>query len=213
VEDTKIKHQNEEDSKASQSRSRLLALVLIILGCSILFISLQKETNKAELSSLSAVSPRSEQIVNKYLKEAHDRIEWQKQKMALENKIHAPQIGEDVVPLSEAQKKNIVTGSLIEPDRNMDVLTNDLSRPTKDRSLSPSDVISSELAYSDEEALALQEYREAYAQEFIKNARRNGYDVRLDKNYRVIDVRPLQRPNSQTAESSSLFESKTTAGQ
>lgn len=42
-----------------------------------------------------------------------------------------------------------------------------------------------------------QSYREAYARQFIENARRGGWDVRLDDNFRVISVKKIRSPSQQ----------------
>lgn len=128
-----------------------------------------------------------EDRVNRHIQLTNRKIETDREKIEQEKRFTIPQVGQLAI-----QPNNELTGGVVtRGDRNEYNTIRDLER---DRSAPPPSMnnqIQEELA----ENQARQRHNEAamkeYARQFVENARRNGYDVKLSEDYRVLDVRKL----------------------
>jgi hypothetical protein len=83
-------------------------------------------------------------------------------------------------------------------DANEATAFEDLNRyPKQLEAQNPDNVIQAQLSDEDRRQAYEQAYRAQYAKQFIENARRNGYEVRLNDQNVVISVKPLRVPNGQ----------------
>lgn len=203
--------------KPARSKFRSTLAVLIMLFALFFFwVAFQPSSKLAthdqslESKRISAVSGVTEKIVNQHLQNTNKKIEWEKKKAELQNAVVSPHIGDSVF---KSERKNLqvdrVTGVDINSDRSLDAVSQDLDRQREQISgNSPSSDITSELALADEVAREEENLKQEYTEEFIKTARKNGFEVRVDKNYRIIDVKRINPP----AERQSLFDASSTTG-
>lgn len=59
--------------------------------------------------------------------------------------------------------------------------------------IDPNSLIQSKILDDEEIEAMTEEYQIEYAKQYIENARRDGWDIKLDKDFRVIQVRPIKK--------------------
>lgn len=175
-----------------QDKSYLLALALLLLSGFFVFLFLLPEGKKTQdgFQSGAAQSKEFEEKVNKHLFHTSQSIEISREKMQIEvNKVENQGLGQGA-PKEEFHKLDFST------DPRAEALLRELGRDVKE-SNGPSNA--DEQVQADLfEAQQSQEYSEAYkreyARQFVENARKAGYIIKLNDDYKVISVKPLRKP-------------------
>src|SRR5690606_34236769 len=60
----------------------------------------------------------------------------------------------------------------------------------------PHQLIQTDLFYDEVDQAQSEEYKKEYTRQFIENAKKDGWEIKVDANYKVISVRPLERKPS-----------------
>lgn len=173
------------------------SFIVIGLGLLLVFSILPSSKNPGEPTStpqpIRANSPEAERRVNAHLRSTAELLEIEKRRTEIENSFVLPQLGASVLnPAGRGRSLGQKEGFDHSGDRRMDALINDIHEPSTSRFYAtPEANVQREIARSQEESRELDEEREAFVQQFLANARRNGYEVKLDKEYRVISVRRI----------------------
>ncbi len=145
-------------------------------------------------SSLHPVDTTSE-LVNKHLWITNQAQELAEQRVAVQNTLNSPKVGDSIWPKGIDKSKQY--GVDHSPDSNETTAFEDLNRYKKELNTEkPDNVIQAQLRDQDRQREYEKAYREAYAKQFIENARRAGYDVRLNDDMVVVSVRPIRNPSS-----------------
>lgn len=145
-------------------------------------------------SQISAYSPRAEALVNRHLLVTNQEVQLQEQRMRLENKFYAPQLGDSIWPKIDQNKKSF--GVDHSADRNENNAYQDLNRYKHQLSVGdPDHVIQQQLTDTDKQKEYENSYKENYARQFVENARAHGYEVELDSNFVVKSVKTIRRPS------------------
>lgn len=179
-----------------KERSMLIALILFIGAGALIFMSLGSDKKKSTAGVASAKTKTSEyqKNVNRHLMLTNEKMQMERRRMDVENFQTADRLQD-----SRAQKA-------YQPRHDLDLNTdsrgfdiaNEIGRGTKNAAepSTPDEVVQAEL-YNRQQANQYDEaYREEYARQFIENARRGGYKVRLsDDLSRVIQVQPIRNPS------------------
>lgn len=182
-----------------QKRFLPLLLVLLLLGAASSFLALAMwpQAPKKAPASVSAHSEQAEALVNKHLFMASQQQYLRGKKAAAENSYLAPQLGDSIWP-KIAKKKDL--GVDHSPDTNEQNAYDDLNRYRKElHYTNPDQIIQGEIVDQDLQRQADADARRAYVEQFLENARRNGYAVRLDENFVVVGVSKVRErmPNNE----------------
>lgn len=125
-------------------------------------------------------------MVNKHLFMTSQETYLRGKKVAAENAYMAPQLGDSIWPKVPKKKEYGVDHS---PDSNESNAFDDLNRYKKDlHYTNPDQIIQGEMVDQDLRTQAEVDAAVAYVKEFLENARRNGYIVKLDDRLRVVSV-------------------------
>ena len=183
-----------QKKKSSDSKSFLLLLLLMLGAGTFYFLGSSHKIIKAK-KVISAYSPEADALVNQHLVVTSRSLELQAKRRHVENQFSAPQLGESVLVDRLKDKKDY--GVDHSSDTNESNAYDDLNRYRQDVRLTDPDTIITNQLHDEDRAMAYDEsYREEYARQFIENARRNGYEVRLDENYVVTSVKKIRTPSS-----------------
>lgn len=177
-----------------------LFLLLLVLGVLILLFS--GHDNSSSGNSIGANSPEKMRLVNKHLKETAINLEKEKMQRKLET-------SKELQKYSNSSQQSFYqpNESLnFDSDQNMASLTHELDRSQvlDEGSLTPEQIIQRKLYENERLQKEDEAYREAYAAQFIENARRGGWDIKLGPNFEVLSVRKI--PENQR-NPSNLFDS------
>jgi hypothetical protein len=182
-----------------------LFIILILLSFGVFQFALEVgKPGHGDFSSLNPRSERVEKIVNKHLSLTDQQVKLQTERALFESE-ELPSVGDRLWP--SAQKSPEFSpqheGVDLSSDPREQVAIDDLDRHHKEYGnyKSPNFVIQNEGYAKEKEAADKQASEELYAQQFIENARRKGYQVRLDSNRVVIDVRKIPTQGSQQLKS------------
>lgn len=185
----------------------VLFLILGFMSIGVFRLALELgNEKKRKISSLNPKSEHVEAIVNKHLADTDQKIrisnDLAEMKMA-----NPPTVGDRVWPASAARlSKEYASGfsksgtdsiDLSSDSRESSVL-NDLDRNRKEygKYKSPDFVIQSENSEKDQAEIQVRMAREKYAQQFIENAKAHGYQVKVDENFVVVEVKKLSKPSN-----------------
>lgn len=127
-----------------------------------------------------------ETMVNRHVQMTNRQMEIEKEKIKMEATFSIPKVGQFVVQKDNVKSFNMNT------DSNEGNAARDL-RDNRTLTMSANDVIQNELLHGGQPAQPVydEEYRREYARQFIENARRNGYEVTLSPDLKVIGVRQI----------------------
>lgn len=181
-------------SASSARRDKVqLGFLLMFGSAALIFFAASEEApqDSSQLSStsVSARTPEVERIVNKHLLETNHRLEMQRSRRMVENFKSAPQVGQRLV---SPQGTQLMDGVAMHGDKNQEEAS---LRVGRDRAQvhydSPAQRVQAELADQQRQAYAQAKAKEEYAQKFVENARRGGWNVILDENYVIVDVQKV----------------------
>ncbi len=184
------------EQKSSNDNNKLLA-ILLFLGAGILVLmSLGNDNSKSGGYAGTKKSEKFEKSVNKHLMLTNEKIEFERRRMEIENAT-----GGDFNSTKAQETYNPQDSGLdLSSDSRAAEVADILGRGERKEGepLNPHDVIQKELFNAQQEAAYSEAYKKEYARQFVENARRGGYKVYLDENYRVKQVIPLNRQPGST---------------
>lgn len=177
--------------------SPILLLLLIVIGAGALFLfkrqqheqppSVAPSPRPQTRLNLEQERRRVEQSVNRHIQVTNKKIENDKEVVRLDAGFKLPKVG--VLIRQPVQSQSGVDLSVDKREMNP---ARDLERrPLEPAAPSAADVVQADLARLQHNAIAEEQFRREYAKAYIEEARRNGYEIKLDNDYRVIDIRPL----------------------
>ncbi len=193
-------------SSSHKDRSSLIVVLLLLGAGFLLFQYLGEEAPKKDSRQLASPkgttiksNPAYEQSVNRHLMMTNEKVEMARQRMEVDN-TRFKEFHETKAQTAYQSAEGVDLNG----EGNAKSVAEDLGRGERKQSnsRSPHDVIQSELYNAQLNQAYTEEYRQEYARQFVENARRGGYKVQLDENYRVISVTPLRKPT----QSLDLFE-------
>jgi flagellar motor protein MotB len=189
---------SEPKKDEQKERSMLIALILFIGAGALIFMSLGSDKKKSATGA-SAKTKTSEyqKNVNRHLMLTNEKMQMERRRMDVENFQSADRLQD-----AKAQKAYQPRQDLdLSTDRRGFDIANEIGRGEKQAGepSTPDEVVQAEL-YNREQANQYdQAYREEYARQFVENARRGGYKVKLSEDLsRVIQVQPLRNPSGNT---------------
>lgn len=174
----------------------LLALLLFIGAAGLIFAYLGSEDSKpARAVETTVKSEKYEKAVNKHLMFTNEKMELERQRMAVEN---AKLLNSDFNATTPKQAYTNDSKLDLTVENRAAEIANELGRGLKEeQAMTPDEVVQRELFNQQQSQEYSRAYKEEYARQFIENARRGGYKVILsDDLSRVISVQPLRSRQS-----------------
>ena len=176
--------------KATDKLTDFLPYILLVIGLSVLLLSLAKKKtvtiNGVESSDMASVRRLTDERVNRYLKDAYNKK--QLEQVRAKNEIDRNN------PIADVPRQGEVRKSQAEEYSGGDIESEDRWSTTADPMgvMTPEEMIQYQLKFKQEENLRSQQEREAFIQQFIENARRNGLEVQIDQNLKVRSVKKIR---------------------
>lgn len=169
-----------------------MPVALIAAAGFLLFLGLKGGGSSKSPKNL-AKDEKVQSNVNEHLRKTAEKIEMAKRQQAIRswqlvNDYNSSVSEQAYVPPSEG-------ANLQETDSAHEV-AKDLGRSydeSQTGSGNASDLIHQQLFEAQINQQADKAYKDAYAKQFIENARRAGWDVKLDDNFKVISVKKIER--------------------
>ncbi|MNL05062.1 hypothetical protein D3C87_1256430 [compost metagenome] len=186
---------SEPKKDEQKERSMLLALILFVGAGALIFMSLGSDNNK-NATGASAKTKTSEykKNVNRHLMLTNEKMQMERRRMDIENFQTADRL-QDAKAQKAYQPRHDL--DLATDSRGFDI-ANEIGRGEKqaEEPTTPAEVVQAELYYRQQANQYDEAYREEYARQFIENARRGGYRIKLsDDLSRVIQVQPIRNPS------------------
>jgi hypothetical protein len=176
--------------KQKPEKSHVLPLLLLFLSAFFIFLFLIPEAKKPVTPEKTNVrSKEFEARVNRHLFETSQKMEHSRERMEIE----ASQANTNVQAVQEAPEAKGVDLSV---DPRAEALVQALGRDVKEPSdpKNPHELIQAELFEQEKFSQYSEEYKREYARQFIENAKKAGYIVKLNSDYKVISVTPVRNP-------------------
>ncbi len=184
----------DQQDQETSNNNRSLALIFIALASFLAALAFWYDQTST-VAGTSAESPilkgkkreELERAVNNHIQLTNRKIETDKEKIKQEASFTIPRVGQ-LLLTAEGQPVDPID---MRGDRNEFNSTRDMRR---DRLETPSagDIIQQDLADNQARERQNAEYMKEYARQFVENARRNGYEVELDSEYKVKNVRQVK---------------------
>jgi len=177
--------------KSSNGFSPFLGLALIVAAFSFLWMAREGDNQSATAPGIPSAQ-EYEARVNSYLRETSRQIERDNMTARIENLKQAPALNESVPEeVTESSSLNVE----FKPDPRIAELTQTLGRDKKqqEQPMDPNSLIQAQLYDQQKWNEYNLAYRTAYAKKFIENARRGGWDIKLNNEFKVIKARPLKK--------------------
>lgn len=181
----------------NKDRSWSLFLVLIVASVMLLILALQDQGGVGGRADSSSIDPKSKIVetrVNNHLSETSRQIEIQEERRRIENS-SAPQVGDRLWPERKTQSSS---GLDFSQDRHETTAYEDLDRHPRHYGgwNSPHAVIQNEQADKEASADFREKQKEEYVRQFLENARRNGYLIKLNDDLVVVSVQKIQNTST-----------------
>lgn len=149
------------------------------------------EYKNKSLSSLSqqgkTINQKKAELANENLKITSMKMELEKQRASIDNYKNAPKLSDvqEQTSIANLQQDNSLMG---ETD-----LSSMHQETEQQQYMEPKYEIMYQVYKKQQEAEYTEAYKAAYAKEFIENARKNGYEVILDSQYRIISAKKINK--------------------
>lgn len=184
--------------KKAQDRSYILAVLLLLLSGFFLFLFLTPDS-KSKNHITGPNSKEYEARVNKHLFQTSQKIEHSREKMEVETS----RLATSGVPTIEKTPETAL-GVDFSADPRAEALVQTLGRDVKESSgpKNSHELIQTELFEQERLQEYSEEYKKEFARQFIENAKKAGFNVKLNDQYKVISVTPVRKP----AEDFKLFD-------
>lgn len=189
-------------TKTQKEKDKTWVFVLLLLiGLGFIFFS-QSEDNKA--SNHGMPDPERMKQVDAHLKDTAFNIEADKRQRQIEAYQQLNKLKDSSAQSPYRESKDFS----LESDPYMQSLTQELDRSQGPSPWqTPEQIIQERLYENQQLQKASEAYREAYAEQFIENARKGGWQVELGPNFEVLSVKKIQ-----TRRNPSLFDDGSSAG-
>lgn len=174
---------------------QLLPVALVAGAALILFVALSD--GGGAMKKRVVRDEKTKVSVNEHLRKTAEQIEMQRRQMGIRNWQLANEYGQTVAERAYTPPKE---GAELMEDGSAQNVANDLGKgETRPSGIpnNPADLVQYQLFAAQSAQEYSDSYRKEYARQFIENARRGGWEVRLDENYKVISVKPVRTPARQ----------------
>lgn len=156
--------------------------------------SIASPANTSEQNRIpsSAVSKeQSADVVSRHMQKTAQQLMLEKQRVEIENGLYAPDVS--ARPKTE-RYDNKATNSDLSVEQTSLQTAKELGRASEEdpRAYSPHDVVQQELYEQAQLGEYQESYRKEYLRQYVENARRKGYEIKLDAQGRVLSVKKIR---------------------
>lgn len=198
----------ERPQKDSSMDKKNIALSLLLLFSSIglFWFALKEDDENFDNEKVSL--QQSENVINDHLKKTAKKIEEEKIKAQIEN-LQQYKNAENKMEMQSSDFSSNIKNDDFKSDPRLDELTQSLGKNRKEPSppKSPKEVIHAQMYDHQKWNEYTLAYRQSYADKFVENARRQGWVIKLDNEYKIISAKPVKKDSRPQ-----LFPADTTAG-
>ncbi len=191
------------NQKEKKDRPYLMPLLLLLLSGFFVFLFLLPVDTQGPRQRSAEAAQKFEKKVNKHLFQTSQQMALAREKAQLE----AARLQHQGIRANPGFDPEKLPHEFdISHDTRNETLVRELGRDVKPPALpsNPQDLIQAELFEAQQMAAYTEEYKKEYASQFVENAKKAGYNVKLNDQFKVISVQPLRRPSDQY----NLFEAK-----
>jgi len=183
-----------------KDKSYLIPILLLLLSGVCIFLFMLPE-HKPSSNIPDAKTKEFEAKVNRHLFKTSQNIEINREKMKAET---FELVDKGVRPLPQPPEEP--TGVDLSVDPRTEALIHDLGRNVQEPNnpRNPHELIQTELFQQEQLQNYSEEYKREYARQFVENAKKAGYRLILNDQYKVISVTPIRKP----AQDFKLFDPK-----
>jgi hypothetical protein len=185
--------------KKKEDKTYLLGLGLLLLSSFFIFLFFLPETEKIEGNGTGTTQSKEfESKVNKHLFKTSQSIEMSREKMKMEaDRLADRGIGPKALPKEDVHRLDFSA------DPRAEALLKELGRDVKESTgpTNADEAVQADLFESQQDQAYSEAYKKEYARQFVENARKAGYIIKLNDDYKVILVTPIRKP----AENMQLF--------
>ncbi|MGE3758491.1 MAG: hypothetical protein AB7H97_12085 [Pseudobdellovibrionaceae bacterium] len=173
----------------------IFLLFAVLVGTYALHENKQQVVRKSPSQQRSALMTRTpkEERVNLHLRMMEQAKVTARHRVERENRKTAPEIGEGYQPDDKSYWHLDM-----QPDDVSVRVYNDIKRESKTWE-TPDGQIQEYLADEEKRKAYEQAYREEFVRAYKENARRQGYNVKISKDYVIEEVTPIRNPSSPSA--------------
>ena len=175
-----------------KDKSYLFGLALLLLSGFFVFLFLLPESPQvANSGNRVTQSKEFESKVNNHLFKTSQSIEISREKMKME----ADQLAARGINPKSAVKEDF-QGLDFSTDPRAEALLKELGRDVKESSgpTNADEAVQADLFESEQYQQYSEAYKKEYARQFIENARKAGYLIKLNDEYKVISVKAIRKP-------------------
>ena len=190
--------------KEKKDKSHLLGLALLLLAGFFIFLFLLPDGKKSQGTMGAAQSKEFEEKVNKHLFRTSQQIELSREKMEIEAaKIENQGLG-------TGKQKEEMHKLDFSADPRAEALIRELGRGDKESNgpTNADEQVQADLFEAQQNEEYSEAYKKEYARQFVENARKAGYLIKLSDDYKVISVKQIRKP----ADSYELFNKSSGSG-
>lgn len=168
--------------------------LLLIGGAAVLLVFALAGKSKSKKIESAAHAEKAQNFVNQHLRKTAERIELQQRQMSLRNWQLANEYGQTVAGKAYTPPKE---GAHLREQTTAQEVAKDLGRDDAPKSIpnDPMNLVQQQLFQAQEMSKYDDAYRKEYARQFVENARRGGYDIKLSDDYRVLSVKKIRAPS------------------
>lgn len=190
------------NTKKKNDKSNFLAAMLLLLSGFFVFLFMLPDASQKQSSASIAQTKQFEEKVNKHLFNTSQRMQLERERM----KIEAAQLENQGQNLKLAPQGEEIHHLDFSRDPRAEALLKELGREASEPGYPSSahEQVQTDLFEAQQYQKYSEEYKKEYARQFVENARRAGYLIKLSEDYKIIGIRPLRKP----ADNFQLFNSQ-----
>lgn len=194
----------------NEGKKKLFLSLLLLVSSVALFWFALKEDNAADSDNDLISLQQNDDSVNNHLRKTARKIEVEKMKARVEA---ISQLKNNSEPSNFRNQQDSRLKEDFSADPRVDELAEALGKKSKTPSepKDPGELVQARLYDQQKWNEYTLAYRQAYADKFIENARRNGWIIKLNDDYKIISAKPVKKdlrpqlfPANKTADSTKV---------
>lgn len=178
---------------------KLLPVVFVAAAGILLYLGLSDSGQSSRAGNL-ARDERVQASANEHLRRTAEKMEMERRQQALRSWQLVNEYGKTVGERAYAPPRE---GAELQEGNSAESVARDLGRVRDQLDLenaSASELIHHQLFEAQNAEMQDKAFRDEYARQFIENARRGGWEIKLDANYKVISVKKIDRRSRASSE-------------
>lgn len=178
---------------------KLLPVAFVAAAGILLYLGLSDSGQSSRAGNL-ARDERVQASANEHLRRTAEKMEMERRQQALRSWQLVNEYGKTVGERAYAPPRE---GAELQEGNSAESVARDLGRVRDQLDLenaSASELIHHQLFEAQNAEMQDKAFRDEYARQFIENARRGGWEIKLDANYKVISVKKIDRRSRASSE-------------